>query len=381
MRARGGILAAALLGACSSSGGEGQDDYGEWLPMTETEAPAGVVDHTAEWTGTQMIVWGGENMFDPENAGSRYDPAADRWRATSLSGVPQARDDHASVWTGSELIVWAGNWRDEDTDLLDSGGRYDPIADTWRAVASSPLTARDDPQAVWTGTEMIVWGGRDPDGHVGNGARYRPDTDSWQLVSMVGAPPPREDHSAIWTGAEMIIWGGWNGSGAARNYQARGGRYDPVTDTWRAVNMAGAPSPREDHAAIWTGSEMVIWGGMIYESSSQVARQLDSGAAYDPASDTWRPVSVAGAPEAREEQVAVWSGTEMLVWGGQHNGVFLQSGARWSPDTDTWTPMATVGAPTARVDHVAVWTGEAMIVWGGNDGAPDYTSSGGIYIP
>ena len=43
-----------------------------------------------------------------------------------------------------------------------------------------------------------------------------------------GAPPSaRAYHTAVWTGSEMIVWGGWDGG-----YEADGGRYDPVTDSW-----------------------------------------------------------------------------------------------------------------------------------------------------
>ncbi len=34
---------------------------------------------------------------------------------------------------------------------------------------------------------------------------------------------------------------------------------------------------------------------------------------------------------------------------------------------DTWTPTSTTSAPTAEASHTAVWTGSEMIVWGGID--------------
>jgi hypothetical protein len=56
----------------------------------------------------------------------------------------------------------------------------------------------------------------------------------------------------------MIIWGG----SAAAGWLATGGRYRPVADTWSVTNTgAGLPSPRDNHAAVWTGSEMIVWGG------------------------------------------------------------------------------------------------------------------------
>jgi len=40
-----------------------------------------------------------------------------------------------------------------------------------------------------------------------------------------------------------------------------GGRYDPATDLWEATATSDAPSARMNHTAVWTGWEMVVWGG------------------------------------------------------------------------------------------------------------------------
>jgi hypothetical protein len=49
---------------------------------------AGRLDHTAVWTGAEMIVWGGHRVGDlSTSTGGRYDPATDNWTATSLRGL------------------------------------------------------------------------------------------------------------------------------------------------------------------------------------------------------------------------------------------------------------------------------------------------------
>ena len=45
---------------------------------------------------------------------------------------------------------------------------------------------------------------------------------------------------------------------------------------------------------------------------------------------------------------------------------------------DTWTATSTSNAPSARAGHTAVWTGSEMIVWGGGDG-PNVFNTGGKY--
>jgi hypothetical protein len=70
-----------------------------------------------------MIVWGGSNGSDL-NTGGRYNPGTDSWTATSIGNAPAARDAHKVVWTGSEMIVWGGEYYDGNFHLPNTGGRY-----------------------------------------------------------------------------------------------------------------------------------------------------------------------------------------------------------------------------------------------------------------
>src|SRR5437868_4277181 len=82
--------------------------------------------------------------------------------------------------------------------------------------------------------------------------------DSWTATSTTNPPSARYIHTAIWTGSEMIVWGGNNGSNSVLN---TGGRYNPDTDSWTATSTTNAPTGRWIHTAVWTGSEMIVWGG------------------------------------------------------------------------------------------------------------------------
>jgi hypothetical protein len=73
-------------------------------------------------------------------------------------------------------------------------------------------------------------------------------TDDTWTATLVNGPSGRETHTAVWTGSEMIIWGG----GSTGSELNTGGRYNPSTDTWTATSTANAPSPRYAHTAIWT---------------------------------------------------------------------------------------------------------------------------------
>src|SRR5438046_5936345 len=88
-----------------------------WTATSTTNAPTARHDHTAVWTGSEMIVWGGSNL----NTGGRNNPGTDSWTATSTTNAPTARHGHTAVWTDSEMIVWRGI---DFSNTLNAGGRY-----------------------------------------------------------------------------------------------------------------------------------------------------------------------------------------------------------------------------------------------------------------
>jgi outer membrane protein assembly factor BamB/N-acetylneuraminic acid mutarotase len=321
--------------------------------------------HTAVWTGTEMIIWGGTVMNNNYfNTGERYNPSTDNWVATSITNAPSGRSGHTAVWTGSEMVVWGGN-------LLNTGGKYNPATDTWAAtsVTNAP-GGREGHTAVWSGSEMIIWGGYNSLNDLNTGGRYNPGTNSWTATNVTNAPSARASHTAIWGGNVMIIWGGYDGN----NYFNTGGRYNPVTNSWISTGTINAPARRQLHTAVWTGSEMITWGG-----NTGYGTDLNTGGRYNPGTNSWIATRVANAPTARDSHSAVWTGSEMIVWGGATSGPSLNTGGRYNPATDSWTATAITNAPDVRYIHTAVWTGSEMIVWGGF--GHGYLNTGGRYNP
>jgi N-acetylneuraminic acid mutarotase len=120
----------------------------------------------------------------------------------------------------------------------------------------------------------------------------------------------------------MIVWGGANYPALDLN---SGGRYNPSTDSWTATTTANAPIARRYHTAVWTGSEMVVWGGR------DCCTWFNSGGRYNASTDSWTATSTINAPEARWQHNAEWMGSEMIVWGGTNQTIYLNSGAKYNP--------------------------------------------------
>lgn len=358
-----------------STGGRFDPWGGRWEPLATSGAPAPRTGASPVWTGEDLIVWGGRSVEDGAHLqdGARYSPAIDAWTPIDTITAPSPRDRYSAVWSGSHMIVWGGY------PNTDTGGRYDPSRDRWTPTHVPLVTPWGLSTTVWTGSEMIVWGGP----YASRSGRFDPVADAWRSMSAVGAPEAYYGHTSVWTGREMIVWGG-----SINSYNQRldtGGRYDPIGDAWTATSRVGAPSPRGNHTAVWTGTEMIVWGGDGETRYWSESPELGNGARYDPRDDRWRAMAPGAVP--RQNHTTVWTGAEMIVWGGHWTRRWveiecnwfwctwhywsrrnpLSQGFRYDPHADTWTAVTEDGQPEKRTAHAAVWSGSEMIVLGGHD--------------
>ncbi len=350
-------------------------------PAQWTERNSGAITnrHAAAtcWTGSEFFICGGANGAASGtaeyNTSYRYNPATNVWTQATNIGALSARSNASCVWTGTEVIVFGGYSGVGGGGTFKNGARYKPSTDTWTAMADGP-SFRYDAIAVWTGTRFLVWGGITKTGTttttLADGSLWNPNTNAWTTISASGAPQARRQAGWVWTGTELIIWGG---SPSSLSTLDDGFRYNPATDDWTEMTGVNAPSARAGHSAVWTGKEMIVWGGnaVVNIGPTKINQVYRDGARYDPADDRWLPLSDAGAPAARFYHSAVWTGKEMLLFGGTDTlnqatlSQGMNSGARYLPELDSWTALSVSSAPSPRYFATPVWTGTDLLLWGG----------------
>ncbi|NOY54954.1 MAG: hypothetical protein GXP34_03110 [Actinobacteria bacterium] len=342
---------------------------GRWESM-----PAGLVarsGHVSVWTGRELLVWGNPlGPVETQATGDIYDPSRGVWRP--MSAAPEARRAPAAVWTGTRMLIWGGDRTMGDStvpDLANDGFAYDSATDTWSPIPAAPIGGRSSMFNVWTGTELVVWGGMvERDGMQvadDDGAAYDPATNTWRVL----APSPlggKDPGVGVWTGREMII----GGAGDATDGDLGWASYDPVTDTW--VKIPDPPGVRSSlvYVGVWTGTEVLF-------SPHGVPDQPAPLAAYNPDLGEWRltalpPVNLSTVP-------AVWTGTKVVFWGhtvAGMPGVAPMVGVAYDPATDTWDRLAPDSLGTRWVGGL-IATGEGVIVWGGHS----YKQYGASPIP
>ena len=359
----GGVYSTSEL----NSGGRYNPTTDVWNP-TGTAQTGGVTFNSeiiTAWTGSKFIAWGGCYLdsyfmiFICNNSGATYDSSTDTWSQMTTSGAPAPFAFMSGAWGGSRFVVWGG--ADPLTFLpSNTGSRYDPATDTWLAMTTTGApSARYGHSATGIGTKIIFWGGHDGTVYVNSGGQYDPTADSWSTITTASAPVGRANHNTVWTGTRLLIWSGDDSSSCLNS----GGRYDPVGNAWQSITTTGAPAARCGGTTVWTGSKMILWGG---SSSYGGTNWVQSGGQYDPTANNWSATTTTGAPSARGEHTAVWSGTKMIVWGGESAGLFQDTGASYDPTANSWVATTLTNVAKARMSHFSVWMGTKMFVWGGN---------------
>lgn len=310
----GGSVGGGVLSAMGAAYDPAVD---QWSSISPLDAPVGRQGHSAVWTGEALLIWGGfgSGGFGAGSylgTGGSYSPSTGNWNGLPAENAPAERDGQASAWTGARLVVWGGK---NAGGLLADGALYDPTGGQWSALPTAGAPeARFGAVGVWTGTFFVVWGGTGELGPLSTGARLPlaggTTAGAWSpLPGGTEAPGARSGHTAVWTGEKVLIWGGQQGGG----FLGDGAAYDPANDTWELLPDSGAPSARSGHVAVWTGEEMLIFGG---ETASGV---VATGGAFNPTTGQWRALSSAGNPVPRHHATGVWSGSELLVFGGQQS--------------------------------------------------------------
>jgi hypothetical protein len=271
-----------------------------------------------------------------------------------------ARSGESVTPAGDKVILWGGRSIGDEPGAANgpTGMVHYPSSASWAGIADAPVAARGDHVAVWTGTELLVWGGQLADGGwASDGAAYDPATNTWRTIPVAPLPPDR--YAAVWTRSELIVVGGGEAA-------VTGAAYDPATDTWRTISPPPVALVRYQLA--WTGQRVIAVGG---ERTGEATEQQFRTLTYEPAIDTWGDL---GGHEIASNEVAIAvTDGQLVVWSNRGDDTWrfdLATGA-WSPgapapttcegaDRAVGVPGAVIGAICGRgyrYDVVAdAWT-------------------------
>lgn len=239
---------------------------------------------------------------------------------TRLPDPPEVRPGAAYVWTGSELLAWGGcdpSARDKCVRTRD-GYSFDPATEGWSTIPPAP-TGGEYARAVWTGNEAVFLS-LALDDHVG-GVAYDPATGRWRTIAE-GPIGPRVGIVTVWTGSRIFVWGGGERSDPASD----GALYEPAADEWTPIEPG--PLMLNQASGVWTGSEVIVFGSLL-DNRNHAETDTSVGAAYYPTTDTWRTLPPSElSPQAVS---AVWAGERMMAWD------YETRSQEYDPSADAWS--------------------------------------------
>lgn len=269
-------------------------------------------------------------------------------------GPFEPRAEHVAVWTGAELLIYGGWSGVPDGASLTTGLGFEPSTDTWRRLRPAPVELEWwwSMKAVWAGDRMVV-AGRTSHAE-GGGSRvlllsYFPDRDAWEV-----SPPVPDGRQAVgglvWTGTEIILAGG-----DLHYPDDTAWAFSPSSGEWRRLPDPSMPSV-EDLQGVWADGEAIFVGGYAHLQQTPTV-------AYNPRTESWRDLAPFPLPSIQFHQL-VWTGSEVIVHSGYYGPEHPSTLFRYDLATDAWSESAPLPIPP-RERLASAWTGDQLILWGG----------------
>lgn len=174
-------------------------------------------------------------------AGIKFNPANNDVLYFPINLNHSGRRGYTLIIAANKILVWGG-WDENSNTYFNDGLLFDILAGTWSAVSGSPLLSpRRSASGVWTGTEVIIFGGENTGTFYTDGARLDLSTLTWSPITSNPSIdfPIRYSH---WNGTEMFLFGN------------AGFKFNPSFNSWSSLN-AGLDAIHSSENFAWTGSE------------------------------------------------------------------------------------------------------------------------------
>jgi hypothetical protein len=277
------------------------------------------------------------------------------WAPLAIPGVVD-NDSHVSVLTPDGVFVWAGTF----------ASVVDPVTGSVSGRPTPPRPSPSDAAIAWTGTEVVVFGGRTEGGVTYTGTAFNPETREWR--TFFGPMSARTPMAYAWTGTELLIFGSTTPAAPAEESAA----YDPAKRTWRPLAstppeltpIAGATPGESGNvttSSMWTGNRLLVVAAARGRTNGKPGSFAFS---YDPSTDTWSRLPDPGLSE--RALWAVWDGNRVVAWD------YKLRARTWAPDEPSWQPLPDLpfafsecspgGAVAPAGELVATYCGGAAVL-------------------
>ncbi len=350
--------------------------YGSWTNMDTTNCQYFNLNGstTPMAMGGGYIYTYGVDIITAESIIARFNPLTNAWQKLSNlpAGLLTGKDNPAFLWTGTQLLVWGGNGAND-------GYRYNPGNNSWTTMSNTNApTTRNFYLSCFTGTELVVWGGTDANDGTpqSTGARYNLASNTWTAMSTTNAPAFLNSASCIKDGNAVYVYGGLTNN----VYSNKMNRYDLGTNTWTQNTPGGTSVQVRYGANLMSHNGYIYMFGGVYQPQIGVAQFLVDGYVYNTGANTWS-VNVGSSVPGFTGSANIQRGSKVYSFGGvqgaNNNAVYTnEMGVKdITAGNPAYTKLGNAPIAARFGSYVDTLPGNRLIFWGG------FTFSGSFYIP
>ncbi|HXT23717.1 MAG TPA: kelch repeat-containing protein [Candidatus Eisenbacteria bacterium] len=283
---------------------------------------------------------------------------------SEVSAMGMARAKHVAVALADGRVLVAGG-EGAGGGTTNSAEIYDPLSDSWTAIAGGMLEGRAGATAtLLKDGRVLIAGGRNGNAASQSVEVFDPLAEHFEFAGSLSAPR-MSLASAILPDGRVLMVGGSNGSAAL----ATSDIFDPAANT---VYVGPAmTSPREGHSAtaLLDGSVLVVGG-------NNGSADLASAEIYDPTTKSFALLASAMAsPRQDHAAILLPNNHSVLIVGGTSAGNELNTAETFTP----WTGIfaATGSAAVARQQSAvsALNQDGLLVMLGGTSGGTPVSSA------
>ncbi|HFE38878.1 MAG TPA: hypothetical protein ENK06_10755, partial [Gammaproteobacteria bacterium] len=336
-----------------------------WRLLTAMETPRSDFALHA-WGGRLHAVSGVDNNDTLINDIESYDPAENRWLATTIA-MPFGLGNSGFVSTLYDNILysWGGSEQAQiRSENQFSAMQYSTTRGTW-TTAQSTLDTRDAFASTLADDTLYVIAGATRSGEASDDVRtYRIQTHSWGKTSPLSVP--RIAATAVThhqeTSNVIYVMGGFSGSAVLRDVEA----YNPGEgNSAKWVAKSPLRIPRSRAASVIVDSKIYVFGGI--GSRSVAGKEILANTTfeiYNTETDLWEVLG--NMPNRRSSATTVSINDKIYLIGGLVNGETSNAVDIYTPSTNSWeTNASTLISPRKQAASI-VFNGR-IYLFGGTD--------------
>jgi len=353
-----------------------------WFAISgDIGAPESRARHSAVWTGTEMIVWGGyhTNTKDPLNTGGIYNVNNQKWRPMSTDKAPIARYSPFALWTGDYMLIWGGFGFDGN---LYDGGLYDPVGNTWifkremlsplkhHITASNHCILKDNKDCA-----EVIFIIKNSDEIIK--ITYAVDSDTWVFDNIKPPPfPINVKNQRSYPINSNQFWYSYQPGITIYSYI-----YNIDENTWKNKGSFDVDDYFEIGYTFIYGDNIFVWAftSLGNDNFKNIGYNYNISTPTYSKMPEWNKKLQIKYKDYSSEFILV--GNKIVIWGGEGlNQTYYNDGVVFYIEKNQWASTSMRSSLEGRTCHSAVVAGSSLIIWGGENATKTF-NNGAIYTP